>query len=270
MADSLQSKYIKYIDQTSSNMIGSTSIFNNQVSLIEKQFNSFGLTNEQFSEMMSQLMVASAQSLTQYANSSTLNVIELEQKHPLVDADLELKKKDLELKDQDIKLKDKDLELRDKELALKDKELLLKSEEILLAKESILKMAAEIAKLNAETAMTIQQVALIDKQIITEDSKKTLMDAQAITEGAKQSDLTAASALKAAQTTTEGTQNELITSQKTLVDRQITGYGDNLIIKAGEYQGGLASFAVNAGSDDAGDAITAFQTTISEMKARAV
>ena len=256
MADSLQSKYIKYIDQTSSNMIGSTSIFSNQVSLIEKQFNSFGLTNEQFSEMMSQLMVASAQSLTQYANSSTLNVIELEQKQPLIDADLELKKKDLELKD--------------KELELKDKELTLKSEEILLAKESILKMAAEIAKLNAETAMTIQQVALIDKQIITEDSKKTLMDAQAITEGAKQSDLTAASALKAAQTTTEGTQNELITSQKTLVDRQITGYGDNLIIKAGEYQGGLASFAVNAGSDDAGDAITAFQTTISEMKARAV
>ncbi len=256
MADSLQSKYITYIDQTSSNMIGDTSIFSNQVSLIEKQFNSFGLTNEQFSEMMSQLMVASAQSLTQYANSSTLNIIELEQKQPLIDADLELKEKDLELKD--------------KELELKDKELLLKSEEILLAKKGLSKMTAEIEKLDAETAMTIQQVALIDKQIITEDSKKTLMDAQAITEGAKQSDLTAASTLKAAQTTTEGTQNELILSQKTLVDRQITGYGDNLIIKAGEYQGGLASFAVNAGSDDAGDAITAFQATIGEMKARAV
>ena len=39
--------------------------------------------------------------------------------------------------------------------------------------------------------------------------------------------------------------------------------------KAGEYQGGLASFAVNANSDDAQDAIDAFLVTINQMKARA-
>ena len=61
----------------------------------------------------------------------------------------------------------------------------------------------------------------------------------------------------------------LIGSQKTLVDRQITGYGDNLYSKAGEYEGGLASFAVNSNSDSAADAIAKFVATINEMKLRA-
>ena len=61
----------------------------------------------------------------------------------------------------------------------------------------------------------------------------------------------------------------LIAAQEDLIQRQITGYGDNLIVKAGEYQGGLASFAVNANSDDAQNAINEFLVTINQMKARA-
>lgn len=54
---------------------------------------------------------------------------------------------------------------------------------------------------------------------------------------------------------------DLKESQKALVDRQIQGYDDNLLIKVAEQQGGLASFAVNANSDSA-------QSTINDLKSK--
>ena len=46
-----------------------------------------------------------------------------------------------------------------------------------------------------------------------------------------------------------------------LTKRQVQGYDDNLLLKIVEEQGGLASFAVNAGSDSA-------QTTINDLKTK--
>ena len=54
---------------------------------------------------------------------------------------------------------------------------------------------------------------------------------------------------------------ELKTAQRDFTLRQIQGYDDNLLLKIVEEQGGLASFAVNAGSDSA-------QTTINDLKAK--
>lgn len=52
---------------------------------------------------------------------------------------------------------------------------------------------------------------------------------------------------------------ELKSAQRDFTLRQIQGYDDNLLLKIVEEQGGLASFAVNAGSDSA-------QATINELK----
>ena len=54
---------------------------------------------------------------------------------------------------------------------------------------------------------------------------------------------------------------ELKSAQRDFTIRQIQGYDDNLLLKIVEEQGGLASFAVNAGSDSA-------QTTINDLKAK--
>lgn len=54
---------------------------------------------------------------------------------------------------------------------------------------------------------------------------------------------------------------ELKSAQRDFTVRQIQGYDDNLLLKIVEEQGGLASFAVNAGSDSA-------QTTINDLKTK--
>ena len=54
---------------------------------------------------------------------------------------------------------------------------------------------------------------------------------------------------------------ELKAANRDLVIRQTQGYDDNMLLKLVEEQGGLASFAVNAGSDTA-------QTTINDLKSK--
>lgn len=56
-------------------------------------------------------------------------------------------------------------------------------------------------------------------------------------------------------------QRDVSIAQAKLTDRQTQGYDDNLLLKLVEEQAGLASFAVNAGSDTA-------QTTINDLKTK--
>ena len=56
-------------------------------------------------------------------------------------------------------------------------------------------------------------------------------------------------------------QRDVSVAQAKLTDRQRQGYDDNLLLKLVEEQGGLASFAVNAGSDTA-------QSTINDLKTK--
>ena len=67
----------------------------------------------------------------------------------------------------------------------------------------------------------------------------------------------------------ETNQANLILAQKALIERQEDGYDDNLIVKSAEFEGGLASFAVNANSDTAQAAIDKFVATIAQLKLRA-
>lgn len=61
---------------------------------------------------------------------------------------------------------------------------------------------------------------------------------------------------------------ELKTVQRDFTIRQIQGYDDNLLLKLVEEQGGLASFAVNAGSDSAQDAINELKTKMTLVSNR--
>lgn len=61
---------------------------------------------------------------------------------------------------------------------------------------------------------------------------------------------------------------ELKAANRDLVVRQTQGYDDNMLLKLVEEQGGLASFAVNAGSDTAQSTINEFKTKMSLVQAR--
>lgn len=244
----IKDNFITYYEEVSDKLVDDDSIFKEQIDVIEKQFTRLGLTNEQLAQVMSQLMSASADFLNRYANGSTLDILKMEQQQPLLDLQEEIAEQDVLLKKEQVKLAEKELEIKDKDLALKYKELELKDKEIRLQDKNIALMDKQIAKVNQEIA---------------------LMQSQTQTENYKQQDLSAATNLKGAQAQTETNQASLVSSQKALVDRQTAGYGDNLYVKAGEFQGGLASFAVNSGSDDANAAIQAFQSTIDQIKGRA-
>jgi len=140
----------------------------------------------------------------------------------------------ISLAQKELELKDKDLTLKDKDIALKELELAIKAEELEIKKQEL-----EIAK---------EKLKLIEQQVLESKAKVELIEAQVITEGKQQS---------------------MIVAQTTLVNRQTDGYGDNMLVKAAEFQGGLASFAVNSDSDSAQAAISAFNITIDQMKSRA-
>jgi len=60
----------------------------------------------------------------------------------------------------------------------------------------------------------------------------------------------------------------LTKAQIELIKRQTQNYDDNLLVKSAEFQGGLASYSVNAAAKNSQDAINAFLTTIAEVKGR--
>jgi hypothetical protein len=109
-------------------------------------------------------------------------------------------------------------------------------------------IAQEILLKKAQVELAEKELQLKDKQIELEDKKIELLEKQIAT---------------------EEYQKELLEAQKNLVDRQTQGYNDNLLVKASEFQGGLASFAVNSAPENptTGVAIENFTCLISKLEA---
>ena len=230
----IKEKFVQYLGDISNKLIDDQSSFTKQLTRIEKQFESFGLTNEQFSQIISKVNGTATQYITQYASGSSLELLKLEQQQPLINAQIALAEKDLELKEKDLLLKDKDLELKNKDLELKSKELQIKEKQLQI-------MAQELA-------IKTKQLELMAQQIAESKAKEDLTRAQVLS---------------------ENKQAAMIVAQTALVTRQTYGYGDNLLIKSAEFEGSLASFAVNADSDTKQDAINKFVATVTQIKQRA-
>ncbi len=233
--ETIEETFLKYRKDISGKMTDENSVVQSQINTMERQFREFGLTKEQLTKIIAEISVTAIKYIDSDANRTAIALLEIEQKAPLIEAQIKLAEtqaeialQELEIKKQELLIKEKELELKDKELALMDKELQLKDKELLM-------MAEEIKLKQQQVKESAAKVKLIEAQVVT-----------------------------------EGKQQGMITAQTALVARQTRGYGDNLLIKAAEFQGGLASFAVNAGSDTAGTAIKNFSDTISQIKQRAL
>jgi len=235
MTQSNEGKFVQYLGNISNKMIDENSSFAKQLKDIETQKIKFGLTNEQYAQALTQIHIEATKTITQFANNSAMELLKIEVNQPLLDAELALKEKDLEVKDKDLELKNKELELKDKELEIKDKELEMISKELEIKDQELL-----IAK---------EKLKLMEEQIIEIQAKVGLIEAQILTELRQQ---------------------EMTTAQIALVNRQVDGYADNLLIKAAEFEGSLASFAVNSAPTNSttNAAIAAFRKTITEIKSR--
>jgi len=295
--ENIDVKFRKYLVDISNGMVDKDSSYQKQLTAINEQFLSYGLTNDQMAGLLAEVNGKATQYITQYANASAMEILKLEINQPLLEAEialkekeLEIKEKDLILKDKEIALKEKDLLLKDKELKLKDKELeimvleiSIKEQELLIKQEQLKEMYARIDLLIAQTKtegfkadLTEQQVlvavqdVLVRKQdVLLKQAQVSLTNQDILNKQQNVLESIAKESLIRSQCITEGKQQSMIIAQTGLVDRQTAGYGDNMLVKAAEFQGGLASFAVNSDSDSAQGAITEFNTTIKQMKSRA-
>ncbi len=236
MADktAIEELYLQYSDSIENSMLDDDSVYKKENDRLEESLLNFGLTNQEIAKVVSESTLNNIKVFTAATASTTMDLLRTE----------------------------KDNELKDKQIEMADIELLIKEEEL-----KIKKLDVELK--HKELEIAIQALALKKNEVISESAKAKLINEQVDTEKAKQKDLEASATLKGKQTLSEVQNSRLIENQAGLVNRQIVGYGDNLIVKAAEYEGGLASFAVNAGSDDAQAAINNFMLTIGQLKARA-
>ena len=87
--------FTKYLKEISLSMIEDGSSYDKQIKAIEWQFDRFGLTNEQMAQLLSEVNGKATQYITQYANSSALELMKLDENKELLDAEVALKKQEL-------------------------------------------------------------------------------------------------------------------------------------------------------------------------------
>lgn len=103
-----------------------------------------------------------------------------------------------------------------------------------------LSSAIALLKLEYDAGLTEQQGIVAEKDVAVRTAQAGLVSAQA--------------------TTAE--------KQGNVYDRQRCGYDDNILVKAAEFKGGLANFAVNASPTTAQPTIDAFNAQITALTAR--
>ena len=149
------------------------------------------------------------------------------------------------------------------ELLKIEEEQELRDVKLLIAKEEL-----KIKAIEAEIAKT--KLAQAKLELLGIKCKNELVCAQAATERAKKLDVEATTELRQAQKITEVEKAELTRKQQALVLRQKQGYGDNLLIKSGEFKGGLASFAMNSAPENptTQTLIDSFNSTVRAIEQR--
>ena len=149
------------------------------------------------------------------------------------------------------------------ELLKIEEEQALRDVKLLIAKEEL-----KIKAIEAEIAKT--KLAQAKLELLGIKCKNELVCAQAATERAKKLDVEATTELRQAQKITEVEKAELTRMQQKLVLRQKQGYGDNLLVKAAEFKGGLASFAMNSAPENPTTqaAVDSFNGTVNQLAGR--
>lgn len=74
--------------------------------------------------------------------------------------------------------------------------------------------------------------------------------------------------LVSAKAVTEVRNQNVLYAQRNLIIREEGGYSDNIAVKAAEFDGQVASFAVNADAVNAADVVARFNASIDALKAR--
>ncbi len=250
----IDEKYIGYMKNITTALSDEDSLMIAQHARLENLFRRYALTSEQVGEVLSKTISAETQYINQYATAGAIELIKEERQQALIDAQIE-------------KINAEILLLAQEQLKLDAEILLIEAQIAKLELENGL-IEAQISKMGKEELLIDQQISKMDKEEDLIDQQIVKMNDEILLLKAEVEKMEEQISLIKAQTEQAQNQAALIIKQGDLIDRQEVGYDDNLIVKSAEYEGGLASFAVNAGSDDAQGAIDNFVATIAQLKAR--
>jgi len=242
MAD-LIGKFKQYYNDNVAMMTGTGSILESHIARLEDQFRRFGFTNEQMAQILAQVYTTSIEATNANASRSALELISIENQKDVTDKQAELIDKDIQLKDVQIQLAEADLllkkcqvkicetdyQIKQIDFDIRNHDAYIRSVQRDITDQELLLKECQVAGCELDNQLKEKQLSIGDKDLALKDAELGLS-----------------------------------IEQKNLVQRQIRGYDDNMLIKIAEFQGGLASFAVNANSDTAQDTI---DTLHEKMKA---
>ncbi len=250
-------KFKQYYGDIVEEMTGSDSILETHISRMEEQFKRFGFTNEQIAQVLTQVYTTSIEATNANASQSALQLLRIENEKDVSD-------KQAESIDADIALKECQLIgcQTDNEIKIIEKDILGEEYNLKLCQVKVCESDYQIKLVDLQIRNHDEYIRSVQEDITDQELllKTCQVEGCGIDNQIKRRQLTIADkdiALKDAEL-------ELNTQQKFLVERQRRGYDDNMLIKVAEFQGGLASFAVNANSDSAQDTI---DTLHEKMKA---
>lgn len=212
---------------------------------IETLFNQFDIPAEKRAEYITQAHISALNTTQGNANQAALSIIAEEKKQELLDA----------------------------QIALTNSQKLKTDEETLLITAQISKVNADKLMVDAQTSKIGKDEDLVDAEILIAAerlltqvnvtaktaSEKTLVDKEVLIAIERELTQIKQTSLLSAQVNKTIADTSLTEEQILKVTRDIDGYDDQLVLKAMENQGSLASFAVNSNSDTA-------QCTIDTLK----
>ncbi len=293
----------KYSELLNTELVGEKSIQEDGLTRIDKVFTEFGLSNVEKGQIIAQYEAQSIVGLSEIQIRYTVELLKMVEERKIRQRQIaELDKKDA-INDAILCQEIKKCELLDiqKEQVLQELEktkaetaqIVLETQkvpaEIALIKSQEAKNIADLTKNIAEIALiksqeakniadltkNIAELELIKSQVsknLADVSKypaeKALIEAQTAN-AIKERDVNAARAAQIkAEANLIGAKRSLVEAQKSLAQGQARNYKDNLLVKACEFRGNVASFAVSSGATQAGEAVRAFNSTVGQLESR--
>ena len=282
MAKKSITDYIDYLKQIKTELLDKDGVFELLQKNIEDQFLAYGFTNVEKAEIIAQMNVAAIQFLDQFSTAGAIELIKTDKQNELVDAQKDKIAADIRLIDAEIKL----LECRTKnecdKNALIPIEIQTAQKNMERTTQSILteKSKAKLTDCQATNECARGAMIPLDLTAKSKEIEKTSENIKAITasidmttcqsknECDKNALIPLELKLKEKQNLDVSAATALKLKQALMVKRQTENYNDNMLVKAAEFQGGVASYALNAAAPKMDEIVEIFNKTVMEVKGR--
>jgi len=274
--------YLEYLGKISTKLMDKDGVYSNLTNNIQGLFEEYGFTNVEKAQVMAQIDAAAVQYLDQFSTAGAIELIKTDKANELVDKQKDKIDAEIRLIEQQLLLMKCQTTNECKQAAIIDAQLVEAEKKIELMDQEIEESKFKVQMMECQTKNECARSILIPLQA-KELSEKIQYTKQQILKITADIDMVNCSSknecdknalipveLKRMEAQTEDIEQKtkLTQEQQELVKRQTANYNDTLLVKAAEFQGGVASYALNAAATSMDEAVKEFNKTISLIKGR--